>query len=119
MISRFLVKVVLVIVVLGVAVVELGSPLVTRVQLDGAASDAADDAAYTLFQTRNPSQARATAEQVVAGREATMEDFHVDSAGTVHVTVRREARSFLLKNWDRVKSWYDVRVTASAVRRTS
>lgn len=117
MVSRFLVKVVVVIAVVGVAAVEVGSPLVTRLQLDGVAHDAADDAAYTLFQSRDANQSRATAEQVVARRDATFRDFHIDTAGAVHVTVGREAPSFLLKKWERLESWYDVTVAATAARR--
>lgn len=119
MITRSLAKVVVAIAVLGVAALELGSPLVTRLQLDGVANDAASDAALTLFQTRDVNQARATAEQVVSGRDATFRDFQVDSDGAVRVTVGREATSFLLERWDRLESWYDVVVTSSPARRGS
>ena len=119
MISRFLAKVVIAIVVVGLAAVELGSPLITRLQLDGVANDAASDAALTLFQTRDANQARATAAQVVSGRDATFRDFQVDSSGGVQVTVGRQAVSLLLGKWDRLKSWYDVTVTSSAARRGS
>ena len=119
MISRSLAKVVVAIVVLGVAALELGSPLVTRLQLDGVANDAASDAALTLFQTRDANQARSAAEQVVSGRDAALRDFRVDSDGAVLVTVGREAVSFLLKRWDRLASWYDVVVTSSPARRGS
>ncbi len=119
MISRFLAKVVIAILALGVAALELGSPLVTRLQLDGVANDAASDAALTLFHTRDANQARATAEQVVAGRDATFRDFQVESDGAVRVTVGRQATSLLLERWDRLKSWYDVTVTSSPARRAS
>lgn len=119
MISRFLAKVVITIVVLGLASVELGSPLITRFQLDGVASDAASDAAHTLFQTRDAAQSRLAAEQVVAARDATFRDFQVDGTGAVRVTAGREAPSLLLKRWDRLKSWYDVTVTSTATRRAS
>ncbi len=119
MISRFLAKVVITIVVLGLAAVELGSPIVTRFQLDGVTNDAASDAAHTLFQTRDPNQSRATAEQVVSGRDAAFRDFQIDGEGAVRVTAGREAPSLLLKKWDRLRSWYEVKVTSKATRRTS
>jgi hypothetical protein len=117
MVSRFLFKVVVVIAVVGLAAIELGSPLVTRLQLDGVALDAADDAAHTFFQSRDANQSRATAEEVVSKRDAAFRDFQVDSTGAVHVRVRREAPSFLLKKWDRLASWYDVTVSGTAARR--
>ncbi len=119
MISRFLAKVVITIVVLGLAAVELGSPIITRFQLDGVANDAASDAAHTLFQTRDVTLSRATAEQVVSGRHAAFRGFQIDGTGAVRVTAGREAASLLLKKWDRLKSWYDVTVTSDATRRTS
>ena len=115
MVSRFLIKVVLVIVVVGGAIVEFGSPLVVRAQLDGVANDAASDAAYTLFQTRDANQSRATAQQVVSTRDATFKDFQVDASGAVTVAVEREAPSVLAKRW--LESWYDVEVSSTAVRR--
>ena len=116
MISRFLAKVVISIVVVGIVAFELGSPLITRFQLDGATHDAADDAAFSLFQTRDPRQSRATAEQVLANRGVTFKDFAIDTTGTIHVTGGREAPSILLKRWDKLKSWYDVQVSATARR---
>ncbi|HSH61187.1 MAG TPA: hypothetical protein VK988_16415 [Acidimicrobiales bacterium] len=119
MISRFLAKVVISIVVLGFAAIELGSPLVVRLQLDGIAHDVADEAARVLGQSRNAAQARATAEQIVVDRDATLRSFEIDTAETVNVTVAREAPSIVLKKVDAVKSWYDVSVAATAPKRGS
>ncbi len=119
MISRFLAKVVITIVVLGLAAVELGSPVVTRFQLDGVTNDAASDAALTLFQTRDVDQSRATAERVVSVRDAMFRAFQVDGTGAVSVTAAREAPSLLLRRWDRLKGWYDVTVTSAATRKAS
>ncbi len=115
MVSRFLIKVILIIVVVGGAIVEFGSPLVVRAQLDGVANDAASDAAFTMFQTRDANQARATAEQVVSTRDATFKNLQVDPSGAVTVTVGREAPSLIAKRW--LASWYDVEVSSSAVRK--
>ena len=117
MISRFLAKVVITIVVLGFSAVELGSPLVVRVQLDGVAHDAADESAHTLSQSRNALQAQAAAEQIVLDRDASLRAFGIDAAGTVNVTVAREAPSLLVKKLDAMRSWYDVTVTAAAPKR--
>ena len=114
MISGFLIKVVVVIVIVGGALVELGSPLIVRAQIDGVAGDAASDSALTMFQSRNATQSRTTAEQVVSARHATLKDFQVDTTGAVTVTVEREAPSLIAKRW--LKTWYDVEVSATAVR---
>lgn len=117
MISRFLAKIVISIAVLGVAAVELGSPLLVRAQLDGVAHDVADEAALTLGQSRDPRQSQAMAEQVVADRHATLRSFQIDGSGAVNVEVAREAPSLVVKKLDKAKSWYDVMVSASASRR--
>ena len=117
MISRFLAKVVITIAVLGFAAVELGSPLVVRVQLDGVAHDAADESARALSQSCNTLQAQATAEQIVLARDASLRAFGVDAEGTVNVTVAREAPSLLVKKLEAMKSWYDVTVTAATTKR--
>jgi len=117
MISRFLAKIVIAIAVLGLAGVELGSPLIVRAQVDGVAHDIADEAALTLAQSRNAGQAQATAEQIATARRASLRSFQIDSAGTVNVVAAREAPSLVLKRWGKVKSWYDVTVAASAVKR--
>lgn len=113
---RFLAKIVIPIVVLGVAAVELGSPLFVRAQLDGVAHDVANEAAFTLARTHEPVQAQATAQDVVAGRHATLRAFRVEGPATVNVSVAREAPSAVLKKWGRTKSWYDVEVSTSATR---
>lgn len=116
MIGRPLIKIALVIALLGFAAFELGSPLITRFQLDGVATDAADNGAQTMFQNRNAEQARAVAAEIVASRDTDLEGpIEVDPAtNTVRVTVHREARSLLLKRWSVTRDWYDVEVTATS-----
>lgn len=116
MIGRWLLKVVVAIAVVVLAAVELGSPVVTRLQLDGVAHDSADEAAHELRQGASPEQAQARAQEVAAGQRAALEGFRLDAQGTVHVIVSRQARSLLLKNWDPTKSWYDVKVSATGAR---
>ncbi len=117
MIGASLAKIVVVLILLGVAVVEVGSPVVTRAQLDGVAHDAADSAAHELFERPDVERARATATQVVTERGAHLKAFGVDHQGVVHVTVERQARSLVLKRWSSVEDWYDVEVDASSTAR--
>lgn len=116
MIIGWLAKIAITILLLGFAVVELGSPLLTRAQLDGVAHEAADEAGHEVMQSHDTNQARTEAEQVAARAEAALTTFEVDEQGLVRVTVQRQARSFLLKSWDRTASWYDVSVSATGTR---
>lgn len=118
MITGWLVKIVLGFVLTGFILVEAGSPLVTRAQLDDVAHDAADNAALDLLDKNDPKRARTIAEGIVVEKDAFLKSFSVDQAG-VHVTVERPARSLLLKKVKQLESWYDVEVsaTASTVRR--
>ena len=115
MIGGWLLKVVGVIAVIGFVVVEVGSPVVTRVQLDGVAHDVADEATQQLRST-NAQDAAAGAERAAASRQAALREFIVDPEGLVHVTVGRQARSVLLKRWGVTAGWYDVEVTATGQR---
>jgi Flp pilus assembly protein TadG len=114
-IGRWLIKIVLGIALLGFVAVELGSPLITRATLDGAAHDAANDAAHELFQSRDQAKAQAVAEEDVRDDGAHLDVFNIDEQGTVHVTLSKQARSYVLHKFEPTRDWYNVRVSASAV----
>lgn len=114
MITGWLLKIILVVGVVGFLALEVGSPVIVRAQLDGAAHDAANDAAAELLHSRNADQARAMADTDAAKEGATVQNFQIDDKGVVHVTLEKQARSVLLKNIDRFKSWYDVRVSVTS-----
>ncbi len=115
--GHWLTKIVVVMALVGLAVVEVGSPMVTRMQLDGIARGAADSAAHELFERPDLARARATAGELAAQRSAGLKDFQVDAQGVVHVTVQRQARSLLLGRWERAKGWFDVEASATATPR--
>jgi len=114
LITGWLVKIILAIALVGFLAVELGSPLVMQAQLDGVAHDAADAAGLELRSSFNADSAKAEAERVARENSAKLESFELVDETTVRVTVRKGARSFLLKKWDRTKSWYDVKKTATS-----
>ena len=115
MISRWLLKLVIGIAIAGFVLFELGSPLVTRTIVDGQAHDAATDAAKDYFSGHDVDKARAAAQHDADGDVATLAAFTVDEQGTVHVTLSKKAKSYVLHNFGPTKHWYDVSVTASAV----
>ena len=114
MITRGLAKIVAGIAFAGFAVIELGSPLWTKAQLDTTAHDAANDAAYAFVRTNNRDQAYAAALEDAAKSGAKLDEFYFDEAGVVHVTVSKQARSYLLHNFEQTRDWYDVRLRATA-----
>ena len=114
MIGRYLLKIVVSIALVGLALIELGSPLITRAILDGQTHDAANDAAHDFFQNHNADLARSVAQQHADDDHASLADFSIDEQGTVHVTLARQARSYVLHNFGPTKNWYNVRISASA-----
>jgi Flp pilus assembly protein TadG len=114
MVSRWLLKLVIGIAVVGFALFELGSPFVTKAILDGNAHDAADDAAHEYFQNHDPARAQAVAQQDADGDGAKLAFFNIDDQGTVHVTLSKQAKSYVLHNFGPTKDWYAVQVSASA-----
>ncbi|MEY2565548.1 MAG: hypothetical protein QOE35_77 [Actinomycetota bacterium] len=117
MIAGWLAKIVIVIALLGLAAVELGSPLWTRAQLDGIAHDAADDAARVHSDTRDWAKARQAAEDRAKAEGVVITDFQTPqptNQNKIHVTVSREARSYVLHKFGPTKDWYHVSVEATA-----
>lgn len=115
MITGWLLKIVIVIVLLGGALIEVGSPIITRAQVDGAAHDAADDAAADYLQRHDVDAARAVAQADADKEHATIEVFEVDEpTGTVKVKLFRQSRSFLLKKFSQTRKFTEIRVTATS-----
>ena len=114
MIGRWLIKLVVGIALFGFLVIELGSPLITRATLDGQAHDAANDAAHELFQSHSEDRAQVIAQQDADNDHAKLAIFRIDEQGTVHVTLSKQARSYVLYKFKPTRDWYNVRVSASA-----
>jgi hypothetical protein len=113
-ISSWLIKIVVAIALVGFLVIELGSPLVTRAMLDSTAHSAADDAAHEMFLSRDPDKAQAIAAQDAQDDHAQLQQFSIDDQGTIHVTLFKQAKSYVLHNFQPTRDWYNVRVSASA-----
>ena len=115
MIVRGLAKIAAGIALTGFAAVELGSPLWTRAQLDGTVHDAANDAAYELVHSNSQDQAYAAALDDANREGAKLDEFFVDSAGAIHVTISKQAKSYVLHNFAKTRGWYDVHLRATAM----
>ena len=86
-----------------------------RATLDGQTHQAAEDAAHEMFQSRNADKARAVAARDAQDDHAKLETFDIDGQGTVRVTLSKQAKSYVLHNFQPTRDWYNVRVSASAV----
>ena len=115
MISRWLLKIIIGVAVVGFILFELGSPLIATAILDGQTHDAANDAAHEYFQGHDVVRAQAVAQADADGDHAKLEAFSIDEQGTVHVTLSKQAKSYVLHNFGPTKNWYTVRKSASAV----
>jgi len=117
-IGGWLVKVLVGIVVVGFAVIELGSPLVARAQADDAAHEVANEASFRLRDnfTAEALQSACAAEGTEQDVEVSVCDFD-RTTDEVVVTVVKDARSFLLKNFGPTEDWYRVDASARAKRR--
>ncbi len=119
MVGSWLVKVVLGIALLGLAAIELGSPLVTRAQADDAAHAVADAAALALTNRRTDEALKAECEQVAADNSVELVSCELQADGKVAAAVSKTARSFVLHKFEPTKDWYEVKASAtsaSAVR---
>lgn len=114
MITGWLVKLIVGIALAGFLLVEVATPVIVRSQIDGLAHEAADEAAAILRDQNKPDVAEASTVELATKHGATVEEYSIDDQGRVHVTLRKEAKSYLLKKWDRLESWYDVRVSATS-----
>jgi hypothetical protein len=98
----------------GFAAIELGSPLWTKAQLDGTAHDAANDAAYAYVRTNSRDQAYDAALEDANSGGAKLDEFFFDGAGAIHVTVSKQAKSYVLHNFEKTRGWYEVHLRATA-----
>lgn len=114
MITGWVVKVLLTIAVLGLIVLEVGSPLVAKAQADAAAHQVADEAAFRL----RTSFLQTTLDDACAS-EAAEQSVRLDRCvgtpqGLVTVAVTKQARKFLLGRLGPLERFYVVEASATA-----
>ena len=91
-------------------VVDLGAPLVVRVQMDATASEAVSAGGRTWLRTADAEAARAVAAEEASAGSATLEHFEVLADGRVHVTLGRRVDARIFDRVEQLASWFDVRV---------
>ena len=126
MIGGWLLKLVVVIAVIGFLVVEAGSPLVAHAQIDGAAHDAADNAAAEYLHSGSVERAQQKCQEAASDKSAKLVASASAPTGcdpdpgdpTVwHVTLEKQARSVLFKKLSLTKKYYDIKVNATSEKR--
>jgi Flp pilus assembly protein TadG len=114
MISGWLLKVLLMMAVFGFLVVEVGSPFISRAQLDGTAHEAADEARNALDTKVDAGTAEGVAREQAAQDGATLTFFEIEPDGRVKVTVRKEAFSLFLHRISATKDLYEPQASATS-----
>ena len=109
MISGWVVKLVVSLVVVALALFEAGSPLITRVQLDGVAAEAARQANREFDKSGSKKAAEEAARAEAEESGAALTNFNVDK-NSAAVTISRVAPSVVFGKWDKTKSYYNVSV---------
>jgi hypothetical protein len=118
-ILSWVLKILLSIALVGLVGFEIGSPLITKAQVDDTAHLAADEAAIEMFASKDAEAARAAAVEVVAKKVGmSLDRFTLSQTGTVEVVVSKKAKSLLLDRFDQTDQWYDIQVTATSTRTT-
>lgn len=115
MIFGWVVKIVLAVALIGAIGFEVGSPLITRAQVDDVAHSAADRAASEMAASKDPKRARQVADEVVVRNEGmSLDRFTIAANGTVEVVVSKRAGSLVLHRFSQTAAWYDISVTAAS-----
>ena len=112
-------KMVLVLAILGAFVFDAGSLAVNYIGLDSTANDIATALAPSLStgQTLSAPAMQAEARQLARDAHARLVRFRVDAGGTVHIRIRRTAKTLILGHISALKKW--TRATASATERAA
>jgi hypothetical protein len=111
---RGLFKILLVLALAAASIAEIGSPIWSKTEVTVAARDAADAGAQSYYSGHDLGAAQLAASDAAAVSSATIQSFTLAPDGQIHVTVSRQARSYVLYRLSVLKKWYDVKASAAA-----
>ncbi len=115
MVGAWILKILAGIALAGFLVVEAGSPVVVRLQLDDVAHDAARAGATVAQQGGSLEQARDAAVAVASTHEARVDTFTVHSDRSVSLTLAKRAPALALDRIGPIAGWWRVEVDATGV----
>jgi hypothetical protein len=115
-VASYMVKLILVIALIGMVFVEGGALVFSRLQAQDLAESAAVAGAASWWHTKNAATAREQAVINVSDKtsRAKITAFRLDPGGTVSVSVRLQANTFLLQHIAFLKPYTVSRATATA-----
>ena len=100
------------------AAVDLGSPLVVRVQLDATAADATAAGGRQWLRSNDAEAAEAAAREEAVADGASLERFEIMSDGRVVVGLTKQAEARAFDRVSRLDTWYQVSVEATSTGST-
>lgn len=101
--------------IFAVVAFEAGSVIIVRVQVDGIAADAANEAGGEYASSRSPDRAEQVAAAVAARGDASIVAFDVSSDGrTVSVTVEKRAKTLIIHRIASLRRFLVARATHEA-----
>lgn len=100
------------------AAVDLGGPLVVRVQLDATAAEATAAGGREWLRGHDPAAAETAAREEALADGATLERFEVLTDGRVALSITKQAESRVFDGIDQLASWYQVRVELTSTGST-
>jgi uncharacterized membrane protein len=115
-VASYMVKLILVIALIGMVFVEGGAVVFSKLQAQDLAESAAVAGASSWWHTKNAANAREQAVLLLGDKSprAKMTAFRLDPGGTVSVSVRLQANTFLLQHIAFLKPYTVSRATATA-----
>lgn len=109
----WLTRLVVVLSLVGLVLFDAISVASTTANVADQGSYAAREASLVWDQTHNVQQAYDKAAEIAAGEnvlnQVATKGFKIDTDGTVHLVIRRDAPTLLLSRWDRTAGWAMVR----------
>lgn len=100
------------------AAVDLGGPLVVRVQLDATAAEATAAGGREWLRGRDPAAAEAAAREETLADGATLERFEIMADGRVALSITKQAEAKVFDGIEQLESWYQVRVELTSTGST-
>ncbi len=100
------------------AAVDLGSPLVVRVQLDATAAEATAAGGRQWLRSLDAKAAEAAAREEAEADGASLERFEIMSDGRVVVGLTKQAEARAFDRVEQLDTWYQVNVEATSTGST-
>lgn len=114
-VTSWLLRLLIILALFGIAVFEAGSILIARVQVDGIAIDAAAEAGSEYARFHSEPSAEQAAKDVARRSDARVVDFRISADGReVVVTVEKRAKTIFVHKIEALRRWTLARSTHSA-----